>query len=89
MEFGATIVPPTVENKEGYLFSGWSDVPDTMPAHDITIYGVFTSGIKEIMMSAYSDVRIYSPNGKRIDKLQKGLNIVILVDGTIKKVVVK
>ncbi|MBQ3877116.1 MAG: leucine-rich repeat protein [Prevotella sp.] len=89
VEFGATIVPPTVENKEGYLFSGWSDVPDTMPAHDITIYGVFTSGIKEIMMSAYSDVRIYSPNGKRIDKLQKGLNIVILVDGTIKKVVVK
>ena len=89
VEFGATIVPPTVENKEGYIFSGWSDVPDTMPAHDITIYGVFTSGIKEIMMSAYGDVRIYSPNGKRIDKLQKGLNIVILVDGTIKKVVVK
>lgn len=89
VEFGATIVPPTVENKEGYIFSGWSDVPDTMPAHDITIYGVFTSGIKEIMMSAYGDVRIYSPNGKKIDKLQKGLNIVILVDGTIKKVVVK
>ena len=48
VEYGATIVPPTVEDKEGYTFSGWADVPETMPAHDITIYGNFTSGIAEI-----------------------------------------
>jgi hypothetical protein len=29
---------------------------------------------------------IYAPNGKKLDKLQKGLNIVVMNDGTIRKV---
>lgn len=89
VEYGATIVPPSVEEKEGFAFSGWADVPETMPAHNITIYGSFTSGIEEIMMANHGNLRIYSPNGKKMSKLQKGLNIVILSDGTVKKVVVK
>jgi len=36
-----------------------------------------------------SDVSIYSPNGKKLHKLQKGLNIVIMDDGTVKKVIMK
>ncbi len=47
-------------------------------------------GIAEIMMMAQQgQVRIYSPNGKMQNKLQKGLNIVVMQDGTTKKVVVK
>ncbi len=30
--------PPT---KEGYIFSGWSEIPETMPAEDVTITGTF------------------------------------------------
>lgn len=89
IEYGATIVPPSVGEKEGFTFSGWNDIPETMPAYDITIYGSFTSGIAEILMGAQRNARIYLPNGKRIDRLQKGLNIVILDDGTAKKIVVK
>lgn len=89
VEYGAAIVPPTVEEKEGLKFSGWADVPETMPAHNITIYGSFTSGIAEIVMATKNNVRIYSPNGKKIDKMLKGLNIVVLKDGTVKKIVVK
>ena len=89
VEYGAMIVPPNVEEKDGFTFSGWSDVPETMPAHNITIYGSFTSGIAEIFMANQRNVRIYSPNGKKIGKLQKGLNIVVLEDGTVKKIVVK
>lgn len=89
VEYGAAVVPPNVDEKEGFTFSGWADVPETMPAHDITIYGSFTSGITEIMMAAQSNVHIYSPNGKKIDRLQKGLNIIVLADGTVKKIVVK
>ena len=89
VEYGAMIVPPSVEEKDGFTFSGWSDVPETMPAHNITIYGSFTSGIAEIFMANQRNVRIYSPNGKKIGKLQKGLNIVVLEDGTVKKIVVK
>lgn len=89
VEYGATIVPPNVEDKEGFTFSGWTNVPDTMPAHDLFIYGSFTSGIAEIVMATKNNVRIYSPNGKKINKMLKGLNIVVLEDGTVKKVVVK
>jgi hypothetical protein len=28
--------------KEGYVFSGWSEVPETMPAHDVEVQGTFT-----------------------------------------------
>lgn len=89
VEYGAAIIPPSMEDKEGFTFSGWADVPETMPAHDITIYGNFTSGIAEIMMESKSNVRIYSPNGKKIEKLQKGVNIVVLENGTAKKILVR
>lgn len=89
VEYGATIVPPSVEDKEEFTSFGWTNVPETMPAHDLTIYGSFTSGIAEIVMATNNNVRIYSPNGKKIDKMQKGLNIVVLEDGTVKKIIVK
>ena len=37
VEYGATITPETEPTKEGYTFSGWSDIPATMPAKDLTI----------------------------------------------------
>ena len=39
---GTAIVPIEAPEKEGYTFSGWSEVPATMPAEDITITGTFT-----------------------------------------------
>ena len=42
VEFGASIVPKAAPTKEGYTFSGWSEIPSTMPARDITVTGVFT-----------------------------------------------
>ena len=88
VEYGATIVPPTVGEKEGFTFDGWSDIPETMPAHDITIYGSYTSGIAEIKMDS-ANVRIYNINGKRINKLQRGINIIIGKDGKVRKVNIK
>lgn len=89
VEYGATIVPPDVENKEGYTFTGWTDVPETMPAHDITIYGSFTSGIEEIKKSDMSGQQIYTINGKRISKFQRGINILRCSDGKVRKVRIK
>ena len=40
--FGAEITTPEAPEKEGHTFNGWSDVPETMPAEDITIYGSYT-----------------------------------------------
>ena len=41
LEYGAAIVVPDTPKREGYTFSGWSEIPETMPAEDITIIGTF------------------------------------------------
>ena len=41
--YGTAITPEAVPAKEGYTFSGWSEVPETMPAHDVVITGSFTA----------------------------------------------
>ena len=42
VKHGDTIMPLAEPQKENYEFSGWSDIPETMPAEDITITGSFT-----------------------------------------------
>ena len=41
MQVGAVITPETAPTKEGYTFSGWSEIPATMPAQDVTVTGTF------------------------------------------------
>ena len=41
VEYGTTIAPEAEPAKEGYTFSGWSEIPETMPAHDVTVTGAF------------------------------------------------
>ena len=87
-EYGATITPEPQPEGDYQTFE-WTDLPQTMPAHDVVVYASYTSGIVEVLMASQHNVRIYSPNGKKLNKLQKGLNIVILDDGTVKKVIMK
>lgn len=42
VEEGTTITPEPALTKEGYTFSGWSEIPETMPDHDVTVTGTFT-----------------------------------------------
>ena len=43
LAYGATITAPTdVPERTGYTFSGWQNVPQTMPAQDLTIIGYYT-----------------------------------------------
>lgn len=41
VKLGSTIDLPEPPVKEGYTFTGWENVPETMPANDITINGSF------------------------------------------------
>ena len=41
IEYNAEIIVPEAPVKEGYTFSGWSEVPATMPAKNLTIIGVY------------------------------------------------
>lgn len=47
VDYGATITPEPAPTKEGYTFSGWSNIPATMPDHDVTVTGTFTKDTKE------------------------------------------
>ena len=40
--YGATIQPLADPTKEGYTFSGWSEIPEIMPAEDVVVTGEFT-----------------------------------------------
>ncbi len=39
LESGAPIMAEAAPTKEGFVFYGWSDIPETMPAHDVVITG--------------------------------------------------
>ena len=41
------------------------------------------------MSNANGDVMIFTIDGKRVDNLKKGMNIIRMKDGTTRKVVVK
>ena len=41
IEYGAVLVAPDMPAKDGYAFSGWGDIPSTMPSHDVTVTGVY------------------------------------------------
>ncbi len=43
VDYGAAITPEPEPTKDGYTFSGWSEIPSTMPAKDVTITGSFSA----------------------------------------------
>jgi hypothetical protein len=47
------------------------------------------TGIEEIMSNANGGVMIFTIDGRRVDNLKKGLNVIRMKDGTTRKVVVK
>ena len=40
--YGDSIIAIATPSKEGYTFSGWIEIPATMPAEDVTVNGSFT-----------------------------------------------
>ena len=69
VEYGATITPEAAPTKEGYTFSGWSDIPATMPAKDVTVTGTFS--INKYTVTYIIDNEVFQE-----DKLEYGAKIV-------------
>lgn len=92
IEYGSPITPLEDPTKEGYEFSGWSEIPSTMPAQDVIITGTFTYIVPDAIAHLFTGARpiaIFTPQGTRIPSPRKGLNIFHLSDGSIKKIVIK
>ena len=88
LKFGEKITPIAVQPKAGYTFSGWIDVPETMPAHDIVIEGTYTTGV-EAIHSAGQEVKWFTITGQPIDTPRKGINIKRTSNGKTRKVLIK
>ena len=44
-QYGAEITPEPAPVKEGYTFSGWTGLPETMPAENVTVTGTFSENV--------------------------------------------
>lgn len=87
LEFGSEIIPEEEPVKEGYTFSGWSEIPETMPSHDVEVTGSFIpTNVSEIIAEVSlqvngnsislsnannSTVAIYSINGVLVKRIDK------------------
>lgn len=45
---GADISFPEAPEKAGYIFTGWADIPQSMPMHDIDLYATFAQAVYTI-----------------------------------------
>ena len=77
VEYGSEIIPEENPVKEGYDFSGWSEIPQFMPNHDVDVYGTFkvSTGINNVK-SISGEERIYDLSGNVIQHARKGINII-------------
>ena len=74
--FGTTITLPTAPEKEGHTFVGWGDVPETMPAKDVTLTAQFS--VNEYTLTYVLDGAVYAtfqvPYGTAIVPLEVELD---------------
>lgn len=89
VEYGAVIPLPESLESERYTLIEWLDVPATMPAHDLTIHASFTDGIEIIRCMKTKSAAVYDLKGRRLNTQRKGLNIIRMSDGTVRKVMLK
>ena len=47
--YGTELTAETAPSKEGYTFSGWSEIPETMPAKDVVVTGSFSKGAYKLI----------------------------------------
>jgi hypothetical protein len=77
VKYGAPITPEAEPVKEGYTFSGWSEIPERMPARNVIVYGTFTSatGFGETFMSVEEEDVYYDLHGLPVERPGKGIYI--------------
>ena len=87
-EFGAAITPEPEPTKEGYTFSGWSDIPKTMPAHKVTVNGYFTKNDEPVQNITQDNV-VYQIEGGSVTVTQAEdasgdvkIEASVVIDGT-------
>ena len=73
ISYGTSLTAMTEPVKEGHTFSGWSEIPPTMPAHDVTVTGSFI--VNKYLLTYMVDGTIY-----HTDSIAYGTPIVLIPD---------
>ena len=87
IEYNTVLTPEPVPAKRGMTFSGWGDMPETMPSHDVTLYGWY-NGVKETIDGIIYQVKDTLNNYASVigtDKFLEKATILpdVLIDGDI------
>ena len=93
VEYGAAITPEAEPTMDGYTFSGWSEIPSTMPAYDVDVTGSFTANREGpnlnynedgmfFEIASVEDMNIFSNyvNGGKTNKECVGWTFKVIVD---------
>ena len=64
--YGAVIVPLQVEEDETFTFSGWSNLPEVMPASDIIVTGTTTPTAIHALHATDESTDVYTLSGKLV-----------------------
>ena len=73
LEYGAQITPEANPTQEGYTFSGWLEIPETMPAHDVEVVGSYTKNSYKITYKIVGDY--FANNNYKEETLEYGAQI--------------
>ena len=85
VEYGAEIEDFVPEVETGRIFDGWTDeIPETMPARDLTINGKTSvdTFIRAHFATSSEGIEVYTANGSRVTPLNKADDINRLSRGT-------
>ncbi len=56
--YGEALVAPEAPEKEGYSFDGWIDMPESMPNHNLVIYGSYSVNYYRLLVYVNDEVYI-------------------------------
>ncbi|MCR5362359.1 MAG: leucine-rich repeat protein [Bacteroidales bacterium] len=73
--FGTTLAAIDAPTREGYTFSGWSEIPATMPDNDVTVTGTFT-------INKYAVIYMVDGEEYRRDSVEYGATITLAENPT-------
>ena len=84
-----SVINPEGDAEDDDYYYGWEDIPNRMPDHDVTVNAYITGIAAAGVGLSNHKYEIYTIDGKKLNNLQKGINIIRTADGKTKKVVVK
>ena len=83
LNYGAAITPESEPTKERHTFSGWSEIPATMPAHDVEVTGTFEINVADVLAPVVEEgTDITEENAEDITEFKLTLNEVETIEVT-------